>query len=123
MMQHVGLCNLNGIDPPPSMKCEFLPMTVNAANSDDLVNQCMPNFRCYEHFKCFFSVTDPRTHPPLKQFNLNLRLMCSLTMRMNFLLKLGILVRTWKWNIRLKRLMAVEVELGDATLNVKEMYY
>ena len=65
--QHVGLCHLNGIAPSPNIELKFLPTNANAANGNDIVNQCMPNGnRRHKHFKCFFSVTDPRIHPPPK---------------------------------------------------------
>ena len=65
--QHTGLRNLNGIAPSPSVEHEFLPVIKNAANRNDLANQCMPNgIRLRNHLKYFFSVADPRIHSPPK---------------------------------------------------------
>ena len=57
---------MNGIAPSPNMEHEFLPLTANAANGNDLVNQCMPNGVRRKNFKLFFRIFDPRIHPPPK---------------------------------------------------------
>ena len=67
IMQLFGWHHFNEIAPSPSTECKFLHAMSNDANGNDLVTQCTPNgVRCHKHFKRFFGVADPRTHPPPK---------------------------------------------------------
>ena len=65
--QHAWLYYLNGIAPSPNMWHNFFLAKSDAENSNDLVNQCMPNgVRRHEYFKWFFIINDPRIHLPPK---------------------------------------------------------
>ena len=69
LMKHIGIYFLNGVSPSPRVEMKMQPQTVDQFNGNDMVYNSMgPNSeRRHRHFKCFFSLQDPRIAMPSKK--------------------------------------------------------
>ena len=73
LMKHIGIYFLNGVSPSPRVEMKMQPQTVDPFNGNDMVYNSMgPNSeRRHRHFKCFFSLQDPRIAMPSKKIHPN----------------------------------------------------
>ena len=72
-MKHIGVYFLNGVSPSPRVEMKMNAQSVDPFNGNDMVyNSLGPNSeRRHRHFKCFFSVQDPRIAIPSKKTHPN----------------------------------------------------
>jgi len=74
LKQHIGLYILNGISPSPNINQKFQSQKEDPVNGCDIVSQAILNGpRRHRHFRCFFTIYDPRVHPPRKSVQPNFK--------------------------------------------------
>ena len=74
LKQHIGLFILNSISPSPNINKKFQSQKVDSVNGYDIVSHAILNSpRRHRHFRCFFTIYDPRVYPLSKSVQPNFK--------------------------------------------------